>query len=77
MLDKSSDPAGPAMAGVEDEPAFTMSQPVVDRVEIETHPLQEVAVLYWRLFDEGFTIGHSRLSVCAASGTNRDGASLW
>jgi hypothetical protein len=77
MLDESGDSASPAMAGVEDEPPFTMAQSVIDSIEIQTHPLQEVPILYWRLFDERIAIGHSRLSVCAASGTNRDGASLW
>jgi hypothetical protein len=77
MLDESSNAAGPAIACVENEPAFAMAQPMLDSVEIETHPLQEVPVLYRRLFDKGFTIGHSRLSDGAASGTNRDGASLW
>ena len=77
MLDESSNSARPAIARIEDEPAFTMAQPMLDSVEIQTHPLQEIPVLYRRLFDKGLTIGHSRLSVGAASGTNRDGASLW
>jgi hypothetical protein len=76
VLDESSNSVSPAMARVENEPAFTVTQSVLDRVEVETHPLQEVPVLYRRLFDEGISIRHSRLSVCAASGTNRDGAAL-
>jgi hypothetical protein len=77
MLDESSDPARPAMTRVKNQPAFTMTQSMLDRVKIETHSLQQVSILYRRLFDERITIGHSRLSVCAASGTNRHGASLW
>src|SRR5215208_1234458 len=76
MLNEPSNASRPAAAGIKDQPAFTMSQPMVNRVEIQAHSLQEISVLDRRLLDEGLTIGHSRLSVCAASGTNRDGASL-
>ena len=76
MLNKTRDSPRPATAGVKDQPAFTLSQPMFNRVEIQAHPLQEISILDRRLLDEGLTIGHSRLSVCAASGTNRDGASL-
>jgi hypothetical protein len=39
MLDESSDPTRPAAAGIEDQPAFTMSQTMLDRIEIHAHPL--------------------------------------
>ncbi len=48
----------PLAIGIEDEPPFTLAQPLLERIEIEAQSLQQIAVLNGRLFDELSCICH-------------------
>ena len=58
MLDEGRDPVRATAGGVEDEPALALPQSVLEGVEVETQPQEQVPILQRGLFDEVRTFGH-------------------